>query len=127
MPPDYSFYQQPGEFGRGGDVGFLVTNKFIKSHSEQIYSSFEAVCIGISNCSFSGYFFCLYRPPGINSSFFVDFHDLRENLVTVHPEFFILGDFNLHLNTQSTATSTFNAILTPFLFRHTFMVTGLIS
>ena len=63
----------------------------------------------MSNCLFTGYFLCLYRPPGITSSFFVDFHDLLENLVTIHPDFFILGDFNL-----SSATSTLNAILANF-------------
>jgi len=50
----------------------------------------------------------------MTSSFFVDFHDLLENLVPSHPECFILGDFNLHLETQSTATSTFNDILASF-------------
>jgi len=28
-----------------------------------------------------------------------DFHDILENLVTIHPECFILGDFNHHLDT----------------------------
>ena len=100
--------------GRGG-VGILVSNKFkIKCHYVQIYSSFEAVCIEVSNCSITGYFLSLYRPPGITSSFFVDFHDLLENLVTIHPEVLILGDFNLHLDTHSNATSTFNDILASF-------------
>jgi len=86
----------------------------LKSHSIQIYSSLEAVCIEILNCSFTGYFLCLYRPPEITSSFLVDFHDLIENLVTIHREFFIVGDFNLHLDTQSTATSTFDDNLATF-------------
>jgi len=79
----------------------------LKSHSVQIYSSFEAVCIEISNCSFTGY----YHPPGITPFFFVHLPDLLETLVTIQPEFFILGDFNLHLD---TATSTFNDILATF-------------
>ena len=68
----------------------------------------------MSNCSFTGYFLCPYGSPGITSSFFVDFHGLLENLITIHPEFSILGDFNLQLDTQSTATSTFNDILGTF-------------
>ena len=66
----------------------------------QICSNVEAACIKISNCSFTGYFLCLYHTPGITTSFFVDFHDLPENLVTIHPELFILEDFNLDLDTQ---------------------------
>jgi len=61
-----------------------------------------------------GYFPCLYRPPGITSSFFVAFHDLLEKLITINPEFFILGDFNVHWDTQSSATSAFNGILVSF-------------
>jgi len=50
----------------------------------------------------------------MTSSVFVDFYDLLENLVTIHPDIFILGDFNLHLDIMSTATSTFNDILETF-------------
>jgi len=53
--PNCSFYRQSG---RGGGVGFLVTNKFkVKSHSIQIYS----------NYSFTSYFLFLNRPSGIAS------------------------------------------------------------
>jgi len=34
-----------------------------KSHSVQIYSSFEAVCIELSNSSFTGNFLCLKHNP----------------------------------------------------------------
>jgi len=71
-------------------------------------------------CSFTGYFQCLYRPTGITSSFFVDVHDLLENVDSILPEFFILGDFNLHLDTQSTAISTFNDILATFDLKQDF-------
>jgi len=120
-PSAYFFYHKPRQSERVGGVDFLVSNKFkVKSHYVQIYYSFEAVCIEVSNCSITGYFLCLYRPPGITSSFFVDVGDLIENLVTIHPAFFILGDFSLHLDTQSTATST-------RFSQQTFMVTGLLS
>ena len=77
--------------------------------------------------SFTGYFLCLYRPPRLTSSFFVDFHVLLEDLFTIHREF-----FNLHLDTQSTARYTFNDILASFDLKqhispHTFMITGLFS
>jgi len=50
----------------------------------------------------------------MSSSFFVDFHDLLENVVTIYSEFFILGDLDLHLDTQSTTISTFNDISASF-------------
>ena len=39
---------------------------------------------------------------------------LLENIVTIHHEVIILGDFKLHLDTQSAATSRFNDILASF-------------
>jgi len=86
----------------------------VKSHSDPIFSSFEAICIEMSNYSFTGYFLCLYRPPGLTTSVFLN---LLENVATTHPEHFILGDFNFHLDTQSTARSTFNEILATFDFK----------
>jgi len=50
----------------------------------------------------------------ITLSFFFDVRDLLETLLTIHSEFFILGYFNLHLDTQSTVTPTFNIILASF-------------
>ena len=84
LPPNYSFYHQLRHSGRGGGVDFLVSIKFkVKSHSVQIYSTFKAVWIEISNCSFTGYFLCLYRSPGITSSFFVDFLDLLNSSLVI--------------------------------------------
>ena len=57
---------------------------------------------------------CSYCPLGITSSIFVNVLDLLENVATIHTDFCIFHDFNLHLDTQSTATSTFNDILASF-------------
>ena len=37
-----------------------------------------------------------------------------ENVVTIHSDFYIVGDFNLHLDTPSATTTTFNDILASF-------------
>jgi len=90
----------------------LVSNKLkVKSHSVQIYSSFEAVSIQISNCSFTW-----LLPMSLSSSWtnFILLCWLSWFTRKLHSEFFILGDFNLHLDIQSTATSTFNDILASF-------------
>ena len=72
-PPDYFFYHQPHHPGRGGGVGFLVSNQFKTCISPSLSRS-----ILISDCSFTCYFLYPYRPPGITSFVFVDFHDFLE-------------------------------------------------
>ena len=37
-----------------------------------------------------------------------------KNVVTIHSDFYIVGDFNLHLDTPSATTTTFNDILASF-------------
>ena len=87
-------------------VGFLESNTFeVTSHSVIAYSSFETNCIEISDFSFTGYFLCRYRPIRIRLSFCIDYHGLSENVVNILPNCFILCDFNLHFDKQSTITS----------------------
>ena len=45
----------------------------------------------------------------------ISLKDLLENLATIHSEFFIFGDFNLHLDIPSAIKTTFNDILDPHL------------
>ena len=59
-------------------------------------------------------FICIYRPPGHPAKFFEEFQDLLENVATMHTEFYIVGDFNLHLDIPSATTTTFNDILASF-------------
>ena len=60
--------------------------------------------------------FHLYlSPPGHAANFFdEEFQDLMEHVVTMHTLFYIVGDFNLHLDTPSATTATFNDILASF-------------
>ncbi len=114
-PSSFTFHHRPCSVGRGGGVGFLVSKQFkVNLHSNPDYSSFEAICAEISDSSFSAYFVCNYRPPGHPAHFFEEFQDLLENLATIYSELYILGDFNLHLDTPSSTTSTFNDILASY-------------
>ncbi|KAK2174584.1 hypothetical protein NP493_793g01001 [Ridgeia piscesae] len=72
------------------------------------------MCLNISNSCFSGHFICIYRPPGHPANFFEQFQDLLENVITIHSDFYIVGDFNLHLDTPSATTTIFNDILASF-------------
>ena len=64
--------------------------------------------------SFSGHFIWIYRPPGHPANFLEQLQDLLENVVTIHSDFYIVGDVNLHLDTPSATTTTFNDILASF-------------
>ena len=113
-PPGYVFHHKPRPVGRGGGVGFLVSKQFkVKLQPSPNYTTFESMCLNISN-SCSGHFICIYRPPGHPANFFEQFQDLLENVVTIHPYFYIVVDFNLHLDTPSATTTTFNDILASF-------------
>ena len=94
----------------------------VMSRSAQVYSSFESVCIEISGYSFTWNLLCSYCPLGITSSIFVNVLDLLEKVATIHTDFYIFDDFNLHLDTQSTAISTFKGIFAKLDLKSTFLL-----
>ena len=59
-PPGYTFHHRPRPVGRGGGVGFLISNIFyVNLHTSPAYTSFESVCVNIPNWCFSRYFICI--------------------------------------------------------------------
>ena len=114
-PPGYTFHHRPRPVRRRGGVGFPIS-KLVKVnlYTSPDYTSFESMWVNISNSCFSGYFICIYRPPGHPANFFEEFQDLLGNVATMHTEFYSLGDFNLHLDTPSAVTTMFNDILASF-------------
>ena len=99
----------------GDGVGALVSDKF-KTKVQKItsYNTFKALSAEISSSSFSGFFICLYRLQENMQTFFNEFKDLLENIVTTHLDIYILGDFNLHLDVSDSSTQRFNEILRCF-------------
>ena len=109
-PPGYHFHHQPRSNEKvGGEVGVLVSDKY-KTKVQQIpsYNTFEALSAEISSSSFSGLFICPYRLQENMQTFFNEFEDLLENIVTTHLDIYILGDFNLHLDVSDSNTQRFN-------------------
>ena len=100
---------------RTSSSGVLVSDKF-KTKVQKItsYNTFEALSAEISSSSFSGLFICLYRLQENMQTFFNEFEDLLENIVTTHLDIYILGDFNLHLDVSDSNTQRFNEILICF-------------
>ena len=87
-PPCYVFHHKPRPVGRGGGVSFLVSKQFkVNLQPSPNYTTFESMCLNISNSCFSGHFICVYRHPGHPANFFEQFQDLLENVVTIHSDF----------------------------------------
>jgi len=83
-------------------------------HTSPDYSSFESICVDLSNSCFSGYCICISLPPGHPVNVFEEFQDLLTNVTTMHTIFYIVGDSNFYLDTSSATIVTFNDGLTSF-------------
>ena len=83
--PTFPFHHKPRPVGRGGGFGFLISKLFkVNLHTSPDYSSFQSICVDISNPCFSGYIICFYHPPCHLANFFEEFQDLLENVATMH-------------------------------------------
>ena len=125
---------KPRPHGRGGEVGFLISNKFkVTDYIIPSFSTFECICLRISGGSFEGFVLCMYHPEPLHShTFYEEFQELLELLLPLAPEFYILGDFNLHVYKSKVPLLLNSAIFWNLLisnnmliFRHTYMYTGL--
>ena len=115
-PPGYSFFHEPRADQRaGGGVGILVSDQFKTDiYPLPSFKTFEAISARIGNNSFSGFVVCLYRLQNGTYQFFDEFQDLLENIISLHDNLYILGDFNFHPDNSNGNTNKFNEILTCF-------------
>ena len=90
------------------------TDISVNSHPLPSFKTFEAISARIGNNSFSGFVVCLYRLQNCTCQYFDEFQDLLENIILLHDNSYILGDFNLHLDNSIGNTNKFNEILTCF-------------
>ena len=115
-PPGYSFSHEPRADQRaGGGVGILVSDQFKTDiHPLPSFKTFEAISARIGNNSFSGFVVCLYRLQNGTRQFLDEFQYLLENIISLHDNLYILGDFNLHLDNSNGNPNKFNEIITCF-------------
>ena len=115
-PPGYLFFHEPRADQRtGGGVGILVSDQFKTDiHPLPFFKTSEAISARIGNNSFSGFVVCLYRLQNGTSLFFYEIQDLLDNIIPLHDNLYILGDFNLHLDNSNGIPNKFNDILTCF-------------
>ena len=116
-PLGFSLLHKPRTHGRGDGVGFLISNEFkVTDYTIPSFSTFECICLKVSGSSFEGLVLCMYHPePSHSDTFYQEFQELLELLIPLATEFYILGDFNLHLDKkQSLTTTKFCGILESF-------------
>ena len=115
-PPGYSSFHEPRADQRAGEgVGILVSDQLKTDiHPLPSFKTLEAISARIGNNSFSGFVVCLYRLQNGTCHFFDEFQDLLENIISLHDNLYILGEFNLHPDNSNGNTKKFNEILTCF-------------
>ena len=91
------------EEGWGGG-GSLISNEFkVTYYTIPSFSTFECICLKVSGGSFKGLVLCMYHPePSHYDTFYQEFQELLELLIPIASDFYILGDFNLHLDKKKS-------------------------
>ena len=115
-PQGHTLFHQPRESRRGGGVAFLVKNELQASRiPTDTYSSFENLLIKISLQNESCLFLTIYKPPSTSpATFYKQFNALLENIYPTTDNLVIIGDFNIHMDTNSNDSKKFCALLGSF-------------
>jgi hypothetical protein len=118
-PSGYSFHQAPRRGKTGGGVGLFVSPafKFLPITLPK-QASFEAICGKITGSNSTGNKVCfnilnLYCPRK-DSRFLDEFQDILAHLSSLPHDSIIMGDFNLHVDVPSNATTEFLETLSSF-------------
>lgn len=115
-PAGFFLYHKP-RAGRkkGGGVALLVSSHLKFSEiSIPMQKSFEAICGKVSYGKVSFNILNIYRPPGSMGSFHEEFQDVLAHMSSFPQHLIVLGDFNIHVDSQATSTSDFLDILDSF-------------
>ena len=110
------FFTDQGSHDGGGGVAFLVKNELQTSRiPTDTYSSFENLLIKISLQNESCLFLNIYKPPSTSpATFYEQFNALLENIYPTTDNLVIIGDFNIHMDTNSNDSKKFRALLIFF-------------
>jgi len=115
-PIGFSLYHKP-RAGRkkGGGIALLLSSSLrFSAMSIPDYKSFEAICGKVSYGMVSFNVLNVYRPPGSTGPFLEEFQDVLAHLASFPQHLIVLGDFNIHVDTQATPTSDFLDTLDSF-------------
>ena len=115
-PDGFRLIHRPRCGKKGGGVAFMLSSSLkCKQFSIPTFSTFESIAVQAKLSGTTCLFLCIYRPPGQpTETFYDEINELFENITPTNAEFFIMGDFNLHLNKNSQITTKFMDILQTF-------------
>ncbi|KAG7510370.1 hypothetical protein JOB18_020105 [Solea senegalensis] len=105
---------KPRPEGQGSGVA-AVHRKDIKTSTISIHAaqSFEHITFKLSGPT-PLVTAIIYRPPKPNPSFVFDFSDFLTQLSAISPSVLLLGDFNIHINTNCKSDTEFLEVLPCF-------------
>ena len=116
-PDDYSILHVPRSTGHwGGVAAIFKSNLSVSLVTTKTFSSFEHMLLKLTIAARSYFFLIVYRPPSSSKpDFLSDFSLLLEDFASSPSDFFILGDFNLHMdNLEDHYSSAFATLLETF-------------
>ena len=108
-PDGYKLFHSPRLGKTGGGVGFLIKKDFnCSTVAMPTFGSFEYIAISIQSRNRTLTFASIYRPPGDGISLFLDeFMSFFGFISSLSSPTVICGDFNIHLDTDTTSSSNF--------------------
>ena len=115
-PEGYVFHHVPRSHTTGGGVGVVLKNN-IKAEIQprEPYRSFEHLQLELKSSKWFLRLIVLYRPPSSSVSLFYDeFPNYLAHVATAPGYLLIVGDFNLHVDSQNYAGRQFTSFLHSF-------------
>ena len=112
-PDGFSLIHRPRSSGIGGGVGFFIHGSY-KCHKVDTpnYSSFENIVLSVSVSCRTLLLASIYHPSGPRSSIFSDeFMSFVCFLSSVDCNYFICGDFNIHIDVPCTDSYKLESLL----------------
>ena len=116
IPNGYIMHSTNRTGKQGGGVAVVCKSGYKSEHlTGTSYNSFEYVIVQLRANENSLQLINVYRPPDLSvASFYDDFSDLLERTNSLTSELLITGDFNIHLNMNSSTAIKFKERLDIF-------------
>ena len=117
LTPDNYSIQHVSRTGKGGGVAVIFKSTLsVSLVTTKAFTTFEHMLLKLTSSSRSYFFLTVYRPPcSSKADFLSEFSLFLEDFASIASDFFILGDFNLHIdNPSDTYGSAFTTLLETF-------------
>ncbi len=113
-PPGYSYLTKPRLTGRGGGLAVVFKNNYKMTKYDVLnVSSFECLSFKLAGPA-PILILLIYRPPKHNSSFLSELTELLTLACAQHDRIIMLGDFNIHVDSDCNTAKDFLSVLDYF-------------